>query len=365
MGQSMSDINPVTESVLTENAQAESVQAENVQAESVQAENAQAESLQAESVQAESAQAESVQAESVQAESVQAESVQAESLQAEPTFSPLVPAPKEPRCALITGAASGIGRCVAIECAKKGWPLVIVDINQEGLDKVTETLRSEYNVTVYPFVIDLSTDDAPERCLDFCDKNGLEIDLLANIAGVFIFGPLLEADVKKTTLLLNLHVKTLTRMCVLFGERMKQRRYGYIMNMSSMSAWMPMPGISTYNATKSYVRSVSRSLGFELKPWNVSVTAVCPGGCNTPLIKISDKLRKLAVNLRFLMPPEKLAKKALKATLRKKTQTIPGFLNHIFTAFIILIPDWLVFVAMRCVPPYKRFFPEKEAKDKA
>lgn len=264
---------------------------------------------------------------------------------------------KLPKCALITGAASGIGRSVAFECASKKWTLVLVDINEDGLMKVAQAIKDAHGVDVHTFVVNLAERDAPEKVLAFCDSHALEIDFLANIAGIFIFDPLINADPGRTELMLDLHVKTVTRMSVLFGARMKERQFGFIMNMASMSAWMPMPGIATYNATKAYVRSLSRSLRFELKPWHVSVTAVCPGGCNTPLLPISDDLRKLAVNLGFLMQPEKLAKKAVKATLKKKNQTIPGLMNYFFTALIILLPDWLVMFMMRRVPAYRRFFP--------
>ncbi len=272
-------------------------------------------------------------------------------------LAPLNPPPKTPRRALITGAASGIGRCVAVECAKKKWPLVLVDINNEGLEQVAEELRTTYAIEIHTFAIDLSATDAPQKCLDFCDANNLQIDFLANIAGIFTFDPLLDAPQKRTDLMLDLHVKTVTNMCIAFGERMRQRRYGFIMNMSSMSAWMPMPGISTYNASKSYIRSLSRSLRFELLPWNVSVTAVCPGGCNTPLLPISDKIRSLGVKLRCLMEPEKLAEKAVKATIKRKAQTIPGIFNKFCTVMMRCLPDWLIRIVVKRLAIYKRFYP--------
>lgn len=268
-------------------------------------------------------------------------------------------APKRmPKLALVTGAASGIGRCVALECAQRQWALVLVDRNEQGLLAVADDIRSKYGVEVHTYVINLADADAAQKVLEFCDQNGLEVEFLANVAGVFAFGSLIDVDPKRTELMLDLHVKTVTRMSILFGERMRQKRFGFIMNVASMSAWMPMPGIAAYNASKAYVRSMTRSLGFELKPWHVGCTAVCPGGCNTPLLPISDDLRNLAVRMGFLMQPEKLAKKAVKATLKRKAQTIPGVMNDFFTAMIILLPDWLVMFIMKRVPAYRRFFPQ-------
>ncbi|MBO5752654.1 MAG: SDR family NAD(P)-dependent oxidoreductase [Proteobacteria bacterium] len=265
-----------------------------------------------------------------------------------------------PKRALITGAASGIGRALARECASRGMHIVGVDLNEAGLNQTADEIRTEFNVEVHTFVIDLSQRDAPERCLAFCDENGLEIDLLINNAGVFFFAPLTDADPKRVAIMCDLHVYCVTRMCVLFAERMKQRRFGYIMNQSSMSAWMAMPGISTYNATKAYVRSMSRSLHFELKPWNVSVTAVCPGGANTPLLPISDKIRKLGCSLGFLSDTSWLAKKAINATLKGKIQTIPGIMNHFYTFIIMTLPNWLVSFIMNRLPMFKACHPPKD-----
>lgn len=265
-----------------------------------------------------------------------------------------------PKWALITGAASGIGRCVARECASRGMNLVIVDINADGLSKTADEIRESSKVEVQTFVQNLVLDDAPEKCLEFCDQNHIEIDFLANIAGMLVFDPVLDTDKRRTNLILDLHVKALTHMSIAFGQRMRERRFGYIFNMSSMSAYMPMPGIALYNATKSYVRNMSRAMRFELLPWGVSVTAVCPGGVNTPLLPISDKIRNLGVRLGCLMQPEKLAKKAVNATLKRKNQTIPGFLNHIFTAMIVMLPDWLVTFIMKHLSVYDRFWKTPE-----
>ena len=60
-----------------------------------------------------------------------------------------------PHIALVTGAASGIGRCVALECAKRQWKLVIVDVNEAGLNAVSDEIKAAYSVEVHPFVINL------------------------------------------------------------------------------------------------------------------------------------------------------------------------------------------------------------------
>ncbi len=264
-----------------------------------------------------------------------------------------------PKVALITGAAAGIGRAYALECASCGIGLVCVDINGEGLDVLKSEIKEKYDIDVHTIVMDMSQPESPQKCLDYCDANQIEIDLLINNAGIFIFDPFLDANMNRVELMMNLHIACVTRMCRVFGERMKQRRFGYILNMSSMSVWMMMPGISVYNASKAYIRGLSRSMYFELKPYNVGVTAICPAGVDTQLLPLPDGLRKFARSTGFLMNPAKLVRLALNATLKKKIQSIPGILNNLFAFFMMILPNWLIeFVAHR-LPSFKRFWPEK------
>ena len=263
-----------------------------------------------------------------------------------------------PNWTLVTGAASGIGRAFALACAQRGFNLVLVDINERALTETAQAIEQTSRVTTQTFTTDLSKHDAADKCLAFCDENGIEIDFLINNAGIFLFDPLLDAPERKVEIMCDLHVYGVTHMCTVFGKRMRDRRFGYILNVSSLSAWMPMPGINVYNASKAYVRSLSASLYFELKPYGVGVTAVCPGGINTTLFGLPDNLRRLACRLGFLMQPEKLVQKAINAALRRKKEAIPGALNHVLLGFMRILPNCLVLPICRRVPTYRRFFPE-------
>lgn len=111
--------------------------------------------------------------------------------------------------------------------------------------------------------------------------------------------------------MLYLHVTTPTQLCYYFGQEMKKRRHGYILNMSSLSCWLPYPGITLYASTKRYLKSFSRGLRSELLDYGVSVTVLCPGAVATNLYNLSDNLKTLAIRLGIMMRPEKLAKKGL------------------------------------------------------
>ena len=122
---------------------------------------------------------------------------------------------------------------------------------------------------------------------------------------------------------------------------MAERGSGMILNMSSMSCWMPMPGIAMYSATKAYIRAFSRALRLELKDSGVSVTVACPGGIATDLFGLPKNLQRLAVRLGVLQTPQKFVRKAINKTLKRRKQYINGWLNRVSIVFVGVLPDWV------------------------
>ena len=117
--------------------------------------------------------------------------------------------------------------------------------------------------------------------------------------------------------------------------------------MSSMSAWMAMPGIQTYNATKAFIYNFSKSIWYELKPQNVGITVMAPGAVDTGLFGLAPNLRKLAVALTVSIPPEKLVKRALRKMFRNKKADTPGVINWLCTPLLKHTPDWMLFLAQK------------------
>ena len=268
--------------------------------------------------------------------------------------------------ALVTGASSGIGLQYATQLARDyHTDLLLVSNQQEELNQVAADLATQYGVKTIPLYADLSKQDAAELLHQYCLDNNLVVDILINNAGVFFFNPYCETSMKRIDLMLNLHMITVAKLTRLFGEDMinrqltaeeqaqkicrKPRRKGYILNMSSMSAWMAMPGIQTYNATKAFIYNFSKSLWYEFRPKGVNITVMAPGAVDTALFGLAPHLRRLAVNLTVSIPPERLVKRALKKLFRGKKADTPGFLNWLATPLLKHTPDWLVFLAIKFV----------------
>ena len=249
---------------------------------------------------------------------------------------------------LVTGASSGIGLQYATQLARDYHSdLLLVSNQKEELEQVAKDLAATYNVTTIARYADLSLPDAAETLYEWCKKEGLEVEVLINNAGVFFFNKYCETSLKRIELMLQLHVMTVAKLTRLFGEDMCARRRGYILNMSSMSAWMAMPGIQTYNASKAFIYNFSKSLWYEFKPYNVHITVMAPGAVDTGLFGLAPNLRKLAVALTVSIPPEKLVKRALKKLFKGKKADTPGFLNWLFTPLLKHTPDWVLFFAQK------------------
>ena len=266
--------------------------------------------------------------------------------------------------ALVTGASSGIGLQYATQLARDyKCDLLLVSNQQAELDQVAADLAKTYGVKTVARFADLSKNDAAETLHDWCVEQGYIVDILVNNAGVFFFNTYCETSMKRIELMLQLHIITVAKMTRLFAADMCKRELtaeeaqqkicghkrmkGYILNMSSMSAWMAMPGIQTYNSTKAFIYNFSKSIWYELKPQNVGITVMAPGAVDTGLFGLAPNLRKLAVALTVSIPPEKLVKRALKKMFRNKKADTPGFINWLSTPLLKHTPDWMLFLAQK------------------
>lgn len=236
--------------------------------------------------------------------------------------------------ALVTGASSGIGYEYTLLLAEKSYHLVTVSIEKEKLETQAIEMRERFGVKVIPVCMDLAANNAAEELYHYCSEQGIVVEVLINNAGFFFFGEAAEASPELAEKKMVLHMMTPSLLCRHFGKDMKQRRSGHILNMSSISAWMPYPGIAFYAATKGYVKSFSRSLRAEMIDYGVNVSCVCPGATATNLFD-RDKLDyKKAMRWGIMMPADRVARIGLQGMFRKKAVIIPGRINRI-TVFLV------------------------------
>ena len=242
--------------------------------------------------------------------------------------------------ALITGGSSGMGLEYARALAGRGYELVLVSNREEELASASAELSA--TVPVRTRFQDLAVANAADELFAWCRAEGILPDVLINNAGMFFFKELQPADLERVQAMLNLHIITITRLTLLFGGAMKERGSGYILNVSSMAARLPVPGITIYSATKSYLRSFGRSYSFELKPYGVGLTTVCPAAIATPLYRLDPKWMRLGVRVGLIRTPQWLVRRALHAMFRGRRVVSPGFMNVWLPALIAALPGPLI-----------------------
>lgn len=245
--------------------------------------------------------------------------------------------------ALITGATSGIGRTFARTLASYGCNLILVSNEAEKLPVVAAELTAGNEISVRYLYQDLSVCSAARQVYDYCEKKGLKVDLLINNAGFFSFNEVIDTDPMVVDGMITLHTLTVAQLCRLFAEkRKKERKPGYIINLSSLAAWMPFPGIALYSSTKAFVKGFSSALHDELKKSNIQVMALCPGGVDTGLYGLSPRLIRIGVRLGILIPSQQLVDKALNALFKGKAIYVPEWLSRIMIPLFPLIPRFVL-----------------------
>ena len=268
------------------------------------------------------------------------------------------------RWALVTGAASGMGRIYSRRLALMGYNVVMVDINGDGLAEteriVNEAVSSSDKLNAaqkeafkaLSVVQDLSKTDAADLIYARTQEHACEVEVLVNNAGIMYCQAVHATSERALSLIMMVHMYTPLMLCRKYINGMRERSCGYILNISSLASWMIWPGIGMYGSTKRFVRDYSRELRIECLKTGVSVTNAYFGAVDTPLIPLKDSLRRLARGLAVMIDPEKAVDKALKATFKRRKGVMPGLLNKIFKPLCIIIPDCLLGWIYRKAAPY-------------
>lgn len=191
--------------------------------------------------------------------------------------------------ALITGASSGIGLEMARLLAGRGYDLLIVSRNAARLADLAASLENESGVAAHSFAIDLAKAGSARRVFDASKERGLEIDVLINNAGVGLFGEHLSVDLEASQEMLQLNIVSLCELCSLYGQDMRVRGKGRILNIASTAAYQPTPYFAAYGASKSFVLNFSEALAKELEDEGVTVSCLSPGPTATGFFNAMDE----------------------------------------------------------------------------
>ena len=246
--------------------------------------------------------------------------------------------------ALVTGAGSGIGRCYALRLAALGYNLVLAGNRPEPLETVRrEVETSSPETRIRTVSIDLARIGAAEELHDFTRREGIEIDVVINNAGIFSFCDILHTPPDRIERIILLHDLTNTEMCRLYAADMVRRGCrGHILNMSSYSLWMPFPGLALYSASKAYLRSFSVAFAKEVREHGIRVTAVCPAGVATDLYGLTPRWQRIGTRLGVLITADSCARRGLRALWRGRRCIVPDWWNRVWIPLCKMLPMWVL-----------------------
>lgn len=243
---------------------------------------------------------------------------------------------------LITGSSSGIGKALAIECARRNMNLVLTSRPSERLTDTVKEISSSYSVDVKYIAADLKDIDAPEKIFEWCRSRNLKVNYLINNAGTTGTFPFEKSDPAYLDSIIIVNMRALTLLTRFFLPDLKKYPGARILNIGSMSGFFPLPYKGVYAASKAYVHSFTRSLSAELKGTGVRVYLSAPNGVDSnPLT--SERINKHKLLGRLVkMSPESYAVYTLNQVERGNSFHIPRFSNKLLFAVSRILPDRII-----------------------
>lgn len=245
--------------------------------------------------------------------------------------------------ALITGASSGIGAEIARQLAARGLNLILAARRIDRLEMLAEELRDGGGLDVQIIQTDLNSMDQVAGLANFAKK--YDVSWLINNAGFGDMHDFESCDYSKIMSMLQVNITALTslthKLLPVLLNRSKKGNDAYIMNLASMASYFPGPGMGAYYASKHYVLAFTEALHFELKG-RVKVSAVCPGPVKTEFMDVAKPGNRGVFDAAWVPGPDKIAKKAVKKTLKGTPYILFGWMFYAALFFNRLVPRRLM-----------------------
>jgi uncharacterized protein len=254
---------------------------------------------------------------------------------------------QEQRAAVVvTGASSGIGRDIA-RLAPKDFVVVLVARSTAELEGLAIEVRHAGGEALV-VTLDLADAMAADSLAQALEKAGLYCDILINNAGYGLIGRATELPADGQLGIIDVNIRALSALTLAFLPGMKQRGRGGVLNVASVAAFGPGPGLALYYASKAFVLSLSEALWQELRGTGVTVTALCPGPVETAFFaRATGGARKpLLFRLAPAMTSQAVAQAGWRGFHAGKRVVFPSFMNRMSAALMRVTPKMLYLPGM-------------------
>lgn len=230
------------------------------------------------------------------------------------------------RVSLITGASQGIGKAIALELARAGSRVVLLDVQKEKLEETAHHIRSQKG-KAFPYAVDISRYGDVFQIVESIIQEHQKIDHLVNNAGINRDNLLVRMKEEEWDDVLKVNLKGAFNCTKALIRQMMSQRYGRIVNISSVVGLMGNAGQSNYSASKAGLIGLSKSLAREMASRGITVNVVAPGYISSAMTErlgeaVKKKFLELIPMRRFGLPEE--VAQAVKFLLSDEAAYITG-----------------------------------------
>lgn len=246
---------------------------------------------------------------------------------------------------ILTGCASGIGKHLARELYALGHRLVLTDINEEGLNAAATENRLTDSSRLRLRRLDVRDAGQWDALIDETVRDWGRLDVVFNIAGYLKPAWASEATPEDVDRTMDINAKGLMYGTNAALRTMIKQRAGHIINVASLAALVPVPGLAIYSASKHAARAYSIAVGIEARKHNVYVTAVCPTVVATPMMDIQIDREQAALTFSGKRPltVEEVSRAIIERAMPKRplelVLDVPGTGQGLVAKIGNLVPD--------------------------
>jgi uncharacterized protein len=238
----------------------------------------------------------------------------------------------------ITGATGGLGKAFAVECAKRGWDLYLTDLHLNRLKTLSEGLERTYGVDVLYMVGNLMDAASRQELFQEVSTAGYKFLGLVNVAGLDVEGIFQERTREELRGIIRLNVEGTLEVTHCLLDRMDPMGPFWIITVSSLAAFFPIPVKATYAASKRFLLDFSLALRDEVKSRGATITVLCPAGLPTTFSAIEGIEVQGLIGQLTTRNVGQVARMTIDQALKGKTIVVPGLINQLMRWAGSLIP---------------------------